>query len=70
MLMLNLNLKKYILSLIYCYSKLFQNYCRKLLNLNFNGENFMKIGPEMTLVEFLETKRALYIIYRKKDIWS
>jgi hypothetical protein len=31
-----------------------------ILNLNFNGENFMKIGPEITLVEFLG-KRELFI---------
>jgi hypothetical protein len=29
-----------------------------ILNLNFNGENFMKIGPEMTLVEFWEKKES------------
>jgi hypothetical protein len=26
--------------------------------MNFNGENFMKIGPEMTLVEFWEKKES------------
>jgi hypothetical protein len=34
-----------------------------------NGENFMKIGPEMT-GRIFGKKRALYIIYRKKDICS
>ena len=33
--------------------------------MNFNGENFMKIGPEMT-GRIFGKKRALYIIYRKK----
>jgi hypothetical protein len=62
--MLNLNLK----NINFEFNLLLINNCKiiskllweTILNLNFNGENFMKIGPEMTLVEFLE-KKELYI---------
>jgi hypothetical protein len=30
--------------------------------LNFNGENFMKIGPEMTLVDFWKKENLKYNI--------